>query len=235
MEKKEALYREFAQYYDKIYAKRNYLKEVSFIDSIIKKHNRGKSILEVACGTGNHTKLLLKKGYSVVGIDKNKQMLNLAKKKLPQVEFKQGDMRDFNLNKKFDAVLCLFTVINYNLTTAGVIKSLQNFKRHLKEKGVIIFDAPLPQKHSYHADFLDKDSVVLYTRDDTKRISNFFIYWMFRKKGKVEVLRDSHPLRFYTLKEISQAITKAGLKYKVYWNFSLTKKKGRRPVIVCTN
>ncbi len=235
MKRKEALYQEFAQYYDTLYDKKNYQKEASFIDSIIKKHNHGKSILEVACGTGNHTELLLKKGYDVVGIDKNKQMLNLAKKKLPRVEFKQGDMKSFNVNKKFDAVLCLFTAINYNLTVPDVVRSLQNFKRHLKEKGVIIFDAPPPQKHINYADFLDKESVVLYTRSDTKNISEFVLYWIFRKNGKIEITTDSHPLRFYTLKEISQAIKKAGLRHTMYWDFSLTNKKGRRPVIVCTN
>ncbi len=235
MKKKEALYREFAQYYDKIYSKKKYPKEVAFIDSIIKKHNCGKSILDVACGTGNHARLLVKKGYSVVGVDKNKQVLKLAKKKVPQVEFKSGDMRTFNLNKKFDVVLCLFTAINYNLRIQDLIKTLKNFKRHLKEQGVIIFDSPLPQKRQDTADFLDKNVAVLYKIIGKKKISKIIIHWLFRRKEKVEIIKDSHQLKFYNLNALSQAIQKAGLKYKVYWDYSLTKKRGNRPVLVCTS
>ena len=236
MEKKEALYREFAPYYDKIYSEKKYQREVTFIDTIIKKHNRGKSILDVACGTGNHARLLVKKGYSVVGVDKSAQVLKLAKKKVPLAEFKQGDMRSFSLNKKFDAVLCMFTAINYNLTTADLVKSLKNFKRHLKEGGVIIFDSPLPGPQSYlSANFVPKDLVTLYVNRDIKKIREVSVYWIFKKNKNAQVFKDIHQIRFYSLSELSQAMKKAGLKHKVYWGFSLIQKKRKRLVLVCTN
>ena len=232
---KEALYQKFAPYYDIIYADKKYQKEVNFIDTIIKKHNQGKSIIDLACGTGNHARLLVKKGYSVVGVDKNKQVLKLAKKKVAQAEFKQGDMRTFNLKKKFDAVLCLFTAINYNLTMANLVKSLQNFKRNLKEGGVIIFDSPLHSPQTYmSADFLPQDVITLYVNRDINKIREVLIYWISKKNKKIKVLKDIHQIRFYSLKELSAAIQKAGLKPKTYWDFSLTQKKGRRMVLVCT-
>lgn len=236
MMKKEALYREFAQYYDKVYSEKKYQKEVEFIDKIIKKHKgRGKSILDVACGTGNHAKFLVKKGYSVIGVDKNPHILKLAKKKVPQAKFKQGDMRNFKLNKKFDAVLCMFTAINYNLTTQDLVKTLKNFKNHVKDEGVIIFDFPLPRPPINHAAFLPKDLVVLYTNRDIKKIREISIYWIFKKGKNAEVVKDIHSIRFYSLSEFSQAIKQAGLKHNIHWDFSLTKKKGKRPAIICTN
>ena len=71
------LYKDFAKYYDLVYSNKNYQKEANFIDEILKKHTNGESILDIACGTGNHAKLLVKKGYKIMGIDKNKEVLSV--------------------------------------------------------------------------------------------------------------------------------------------------------------
>ena len=39
---KEQLYKKFAKYYDKIYSKKDYKKEVEFIEWAIKKHKKSK-------------------------------------------------------------------------------------------------------------------------------------------------------------------------------------------------
>ncbi len=231
---KEALYREFARYYDKIYSYKNYQKEVDFIDKILKVSNpNAKSILDVACGTGNHVKFLMKKGYSVVGLDKNPAVLAIARKKMPNVPFKLADMRRFGMKKRFDAVICMFTSINYVTDSRGLTRTLENFKKHLKQKGVVVFDFPLPGKHLLQGEFLDKDSAVVYDREDEGRYSNIVIYWMFKKRGKVSVVKDYHNLRLYDLNDISKIIKGAGFEHRVYWDFSLIKRRGRRPVIVC--
>lgn len=236
---KQGLYKDFAKYYDLVYSKKKYQKEVDFIDRILKKHTKGKKILDIACGTGNHAKLFQKKGYNVIGIDKNKEMLKIARRKVRKATFKEGDMGVFNLNRKFDAVLCMFTAINYNTSFRGLEKTLSNFKRHLDRKGIIVFDFPLPgttwklKSIFNHAIFLGKDAVVLYTNKDIKSLREILIYWIIKKGKKAEVFEDSHTIRFYSLKEFEQVLKQIGLKHKVYWDFSLSKKKGRRPVIVC--
>jgi ubiquinone/menaquinone biosynthesis C-methylase UbiE len=48
-----------AEYYDRIYWWKDYNREVEFLLKIFRRYGvRGKRILEVACGTGNHTKIL---------------------------------------------------------------------------------------------------------------------------------------------------------------------------------
>jgi len=233
--KEEGLYREFAHHYDKIYAKKKYQEEVDFIDRIIRKHKSGgKHVLDVACGSGSHAKLLVRKGYTVLGIDKNSQILKLARKKVPKANFRKGIMSQFNFRRKFDAVLCMFTAINYNTTTKDLVKTLRNFKNHLEDGGVIIFDFPILPKNWISAQFFGDSKAVLYERKNIGKISKLVIYWLFKKKGKAEVVKDSHTLRFYGIREFSHAIKQAGLKHRLYWDFSLNKKKGSRPVIVCT-
>ena len=55
------LYKTYAKYYDSIYYESQgkwYKKQVSFIISQIKQCKiKGKRLLDVACGTGNHAKL----------------------------------------------------------------------------------------------------------------------------------------------------------------------------------
>lgn len=234
---KEGLYKDFAKYYDSVYSQKKYQKEVDFIDKVLKKNTKEKSILDVACGTGNHAKLLEKKGYVVLGIDKNKEMLDIAKGKTKKAKFREGDMMTFNLKRKFDAVLCMFTAINYNTSYADLKKSLTNLKNHMKEDAVLIFDFPLPgvtMKSIFnHATFIDKNAVVLYTNKDIKGLREILIYWIIKKGKKTKVFEDNHTIKFYNLKEFGKIIKQIGLKHKVYWDFSLRKKKGKRPVIVC--
>jgi ubiquinone/menaquinone biosynthesis C-methylase UbiE len=72
---------EYAKYYDLIYKDKDYRKEVDFIENIFKITYKPKSILEIGCGTGSYTKMLLKRGYEVTAVDISDDMLKIARKK----------------------------------------------------------------------------------------------------------------------------------------------------------
>src|SRR5512134_289840 len=101
-----------AQYYDEIYAAvdKDYAAEASQAHKIIQKYKqtRGKSLLDVACGTGHHAQYL-SKYYQVEGLDLDAHMLSVARKNHPKLRFHQGDMVDFDLGRQFDVVVCLFS------------------------------------------------------------------------------------------------------------------------------
>ena len=71
----------------------------------------------MGCGTANHMIPLIKNGYSVTGVDASSQMLKIAREKLDRGGFKADLIKDssqaFTINRKFDAIVCLFSVINY--------------------------------------------------------------------------------------------------------------------------
>jgi len=52
-----------------------------------------KKILEVGCGTGNYTKILLKRGYEVTALDISEDMLKIAEEKCA-CKFVKGDIRE---------------------------------------------------------------------------------------------------------------------------------------------
>jgi ubiquinone/menaquinone biosynthesis C-methylase UbiE len=64
------------------------------------------SALDLACGTGRLTVALAKSGLPCIGLDVSESMLERAQKKSDgrDIAYKQGDMRDFHLNQKFDLI-----------------------------------------------------------------------------------------------------------------------------------
>lgn len=66
------IYSKYGEYYDLIiHSIKNYDDECESLISYFKKFSRDeiKSILDVGCGTGEHSICFAEKGYSVVGID----------------------------------------------------------------------------------------------------------------------------------------------------------------------
>ena len=103
-----------ASFYDAIYAakEKNYSSEVEYVHRLIRKlkTSPGNRLLETACGTGSHT-LHFVDHFEVVGLDKDREMLAIARQRLPGVCFYEADMVDFDLGSRFDAVICLFSSI----------------------------------------------------------------------------------------------------------------------------
>jgi SAM-dependent methyltransferase len=73
---------------------------------------QGGPILELACGTGRVAFPLAEGGFRVVGVDRSRPMLAVAESKhraanqavASRLEFVEGDMRDFQLHRTFQAV-----------------------------------------------------------------------------------------------------------------------------------
>lgn len=124
--------------YDLVYKNKNYQKEVDFITRLFP--YEPKKILELGCGTGNYTKILIKKGYNVLGLDLSEDMLKIARKKVTHGNFVCEDIRNLQLNEKYDACLALFAVLGYINENSGLERVFQNIKRHLNPRGFLIFD-----------------------------------------------------------------------------------------------
>lgn len=64
----------------------------------------GMTVVDLGCGNGQLTKQLSDKGMDVIGIDQSEEMLTLARKSYPQIEFICADATSFTLDKKVDAI-----------------------------------------------------------------------------------------------------------------------------------
>lgn len=80
-----------------------------FIDelTVLFKSHDVKTILECGCGGGYILAGLAEKGFDVVGIDSDKEMIDIARKNYPELKFELMNWLDLNLlSMKFDAVMC---------------------------------------------------------------------------------------------------------------------------------
>jgi len=237
------MYGEFAKHYDRIYSYKDTAREVNFILEVMRRSGvNGKDVLDVACGTGRHARLLTQRGFKVVGIDKNEGVLRIARRKVPEAMFHRGDMRTFRLSRRFDAILCMFTSMNYNTRSSDLVKTLRNFRRHLADGGIIVFDSPLRSRgkaEQTSGALLDENAAVLYVWREQGKLTVGNIYWIVKGAGRGEtgkgasVVLDRHTLRMYSLRKIKDAIESSGLRGKAFWDFSISAKVGRRPIFVC--
>jgi SAM-dependent methyltransferase len=129
-----------AKYYDAIYSYKDYEAETELITELI--HERApnaKTLLDVACGTGKHLEHLVNQ-FDCTGIDLDEEMVDIARERTPGTPFHTGDMCDFDLNTKFDAVLCLFSSIGYTKTVERMEQAIANMASHLKKGGILIIE-----------------------------------------------------------------------------------------------
>ena len=131
-----------AEFYDFIYSTfKNYVAEVAQITSLLRRLNpQCQTVLDVACGTGEHARLQATQGFVVDGLDLDPAFVRIAAQKHPAGRFFEADMSDFHFTARYDAVLCLFSSIGYLQTLDRVSRALTCFREHLAPGGMIVIE-----------------------------------------------------------------------------------------------
>jgi ubiquinone/menaquinone biosynthesis C-methylase UbiE len=134
------LYTEYAEVYHLMYQSLiDYDEEFVYYQKILADFN-SKSLLEVACGTGQLGRRLVEAGYTYQGLDMSADMLQFAQEILPEGQFHQQDMRYIQLPDTFDAVLSTARSVSYLLQNSDALSTFQHIKKVLKPGGILTFD-----------------------------------------------------------------------------------------------
>jgi ubiquinone/menaquinone biosynthesis C-methylase UbiE len=212
-------YSKLAKIYDALYSFKNYEAEAKRLHEIIreKKTSPGNALLDVACGTGTHLSFL-HKHYAVEGIDLTPEMLEVARARHPQTVFHYGDMRTFDLGRRFDVVTCLFSSIGYMKSPSDLRKAVINMARHLQPGGVLIIEPWLTEETwkpgGVHALYVDKPDFKIARLDvptSKGRMSLFTWHMLIGNPEGVEYLTQKHELFLFSNAEYIEAINAAGL------------------------
>jgi len=106
----------------------------------------GSPILELACGTGRVLLPLARQGYQITGVDISPAMLELARRKLvaehlaERVTLVEQDMRELELDGRFNLVLIAVNSFMHIPSTDDQLKTLSHIRRHLTPGGLLLLD-----------------------------------------------------------------------------------------------
>jgi SAM-dependent methyltransferase len=208
-----------AKYYDRIYSFKDYAVESARITEVIRRENPGaRSVLDVACGTAEHARLL-SMDFAVDGIDLEPEFIGIAQRKLPGAKFQVADMRHFELSRKYDVVQCLFSSIGYLTDPAGMVSALRCFRNHLAPGGVVLvepwFTPDVWQTGVPHmappVDLPELKICRLNVSERTGNLSSFRLHYLIAEPMGVQYLWEDHALMLYTVDEMLGFFAEAGL------------------------
>ena len=181
------------------------------------KRSPGNSLLDVACGSGQHVNFL-KHRYDVEGLDLEGGTAAIARQRNPGVTFHQGDMTDFELSRTFDAITCLFSAIGYATTESMLRRAIACMSKHLKPGGVLLiepwFDPDTYCAGTVHATFVDRPDLKIARMNVSEvkdGISVIDFHYLIGTASGIERYEERHELGLFTHEQYTAALCDNGL------------------------
>lgn len=223
------VFESYAENYDVFYQGKDYQKECRYLKNIFSRYARKHphTILDLGCGTGNYLIPLARMKYKLTGVDASPQMLAIAQTKLRKfklkAELQQGLLQHFRINRNFDAVICMFSVIDYVTKTADVSKTFKNIHQHMKPGAVFVFD--FWQKEAVEEGYsktrkrifkgngcrVERSSQTTLLRE--KNMCKVQYHCVVTKgKDVCDQYDETHTLRYFSITEMKIFLEKAGFK-----------------------
>ena len=219
-------------------------------------------VLDLGCGTGTMTEILAGYGYDMIGVDNSEDMLELAMEKRiasgHDILYLLQDMREFELYGTVRAVVSVCDSVNYITEPeelAGVFRLVNNY---LDPGGIFIFDFNTEYKYRevmgdctiaedrgpcsfiwdncyYEEERINEYDLTLFIRegtvpgqnegaeeDDTEE--NGALYRKYT---------ETHFQRGYTLEEIRELLSSAGLIFQAAYDMDTREAAGGKSERVC--
>lgn len=211
---------DLAAVYDLVYRGRgkDYAAECERLTSIIRTlAPHARSLLDVACGTGSHLRLL-REEFAVEGLELSPHMREVAARRAPGVPVHPGDVRDFRLDRRYDAVICMFSSIGYMASTSELTTAITRMAQHLRPGGVLVvepwyFPGAATAAH-VTASIAEEDghTVIRVSRSvrDGRRVPITVHYLAATAETGIRHFTDDHPMNLYTREEYESAFHAAG-------------------------
>ncbi len=238
------LYSDLAWTWPIISPVKDYIEETELFSKLIKEHSKieVKTLLHLGCG-GGHNDYTFKKHFKVTSLDISEDMLTLAKKLNPEVNYQYGDMRTMQLGGKYDAVTILDS-INYIKTVENLQRTFIIAYEHLKPGGVFLtlveqIAGQFKQNNTTHSIHSQSDVEITfienyYDPDPTDTNYEATFTYLIRVGGKLEVHTDHHLCGIFKLKTWLGFLKATGFEVKqVKFTHSTFAKGESYPMLIC--
>lgn len=215
----DSAYARSAELYDRVYGGKPYGGEAEHVHERIQAHLRsdGNALLDVGCGSGGHAAHLCGH-YRVEGLDLDEGLLRIARERCPEATFHAGDMADFDLDRAFDAVVCLFSAIGYVRTEEALRRTMRGLARHLRPGGVAVVE-PWLTPDAFRPGTLRMDTsesadlkVARIVRSDMEGDLSVLVFsFLVGRPEGVEHWEERHRLGLFSHAQMLDAFRDAGL------------------------
>jgi SAM-dependent methyltransferase len=207
-------------FYEAIYARgKDYAAESAWLRAAIGVANPGaKRVLDVACGTGAHLRFLHKQ-FEVAGEDADEQMIAIAKERLPGVPLRVGKMQDLNVERPYDALMCLFGSICYVADVNELRSTFKRFADAVVPGGLVIVEPWIGpdewRDDSIEAMFVDQPKLKIARIGTSERYGTTSVTryeYLVGEPTGMSGFSETHVQQLFTDQEYRDAFEAAGLK-----------------------
>ena len=218
----------------------DYAAWAGYIEKHFRRHGLpGKTVLDLACGTGSLTRELALRGYEMIGVDLSPEMLAEAAEKNRDVGevppmFLCQPMEKLDLYGTIDACVCCLDSVNYVTDPKKLQKAFERVHLFLMPGGLFLFDVNTPEKLEGLDGqvFLDEteDAYCVWRAEYSRRsrICSYFmdIFQLDPESGQWDRGEELHRERAYTVPELTGYLEQAGFRdIQVFGNLKLRRPK----------
>jgi glycine/sarcosine N-methyltransferase len=213
-------------------------KEMPLLDKLFREAKVERA-LDIGSATGEHCIALAEKGYNVIGIEPNYEMLRIARKKgkrkKGKIKFFKGQFSNFDelIRVKVDALICLGNTLAHHPDYKSLNSTLRKFFSILKEKGLLIFQVinadsmPLGshryQPTRYWKDQLGEKIIIRRYSRYERNFTELSALRLSKEKDKWEMEETLQKLLAFESKRLLYLIKKAGfVSIKFHSDYDLT-------------
>ena len=183
----------------------------------------GRTILDLACGTGSLTRELALRGYEMIGADQSPEMLAEAAEKnrgAAPIEpiFLCQSMEKLDLYGTVDACVCCLDSVNYVTDPKKLQRAFGRVHLFLTPGGLFLFDVNSPEKLEGLDGqvFLDEteDAYCVWRAEFSRRsrVCSYFmdLFQLDPSTGQWDRGEELHRERAYTVEELTAMLEQAG-------------------------
>lgn len=222
-------FQDYAYYYNSFYKDKDYAAEAITVDKLLRSYNSQiKSIINLGCGTGKHDLELAMLGYQCKGIDLSPLMIEIARQNSDLsgcgIEFEVADVRNYETDRKYDAVISLFHVMSYQNTNTDILNAFKTARKLLNDdgEGYFLFDVwygpgVLTDKPCVRVKEIEDEEnkliriarPVMHDKEDLVDV-NYEVLIINKESNTVQMINEVHKMRYFFRPEIEMLLAEAG-------------------------
>jgi SAM-dependent methyltransferase len=209
----ERVYTDRPALYDAVQADWDYDRDVGTVLELLADHGvqpEGGRLLELGCGTGEHTRRLVGAGLDVLAVDPHRGMLRAARGKC-DARFCRAALPALPLDGEFDAAVAVRGVLNH-LPPGDLAPALSAVHDRLPEGGAFVFDnSPLPpegNRPGMDVGTVDGDRYVRVARHAPREDGR--LDWQSVTFTPEEVVLNSRPMTPFADETVRAALRETG-------------------------